>query len=212
MESKICREEIRNWEHPPWYGITRFEEKIIKIFWENQKGLHHIFKTHFQMPVKHEMISGPFQETSLTAITLNQGSSFTRREKIHFLFHWYILTSPGLLTRPWMKCSKAASMIIEISRNQEICPILGQVSHNSLYWKKRLQTDLCGLGGIDETASNMQAQNWRKSKIGQVKNRSSGMPESWQEFISWFWGYGVQRDCQECTEKIESSNSSRCAL
>ena len=32
-------------------------------FLENQKGLHHYFKTHFRMPVKREMIFGPCQET-----------------------------------------------------------------------------------------------------------------------------------------------------
>ena len=33
------------------------------------------------------MISGPCQETSCTAITLNPESSFTRRERNHSLFH-----------------------------------------------------------------------------------------------------------------------------
>ena len=28
----------------------------------------------------------------------------------------------------------------------EICPILGQVSHNLLCWKKKLPTDICGPG------------------------------------------------------------------
>ena len=41
-----------------------FEEKITKIFKENQKGLHHHLKTHFRMLVMHEMISGSFRETS----------------------------------------------------------------------------------------------------------------------------------------------------
>ena len=36
---------------------------------------------------EHEMIFGPFQETSYTAITLNPESNFTRREKNHSLFH-----------------------------------------------------------------------------------------------------------------------------
>ena len=38
-------------------------------------------------------------------------------------------------------------MIIGISMDQEICLILGQVSHNLLYWKKNLLTDTCGPGG-----------------------------------------------------------------
>ena len=45
------------------------------------------FKTHIRMPVKHEMISGPSQVTSFTAITLNYESNSTRREKNHFLIN-----------------------------------------------------------------------------------------------------------------------------
>ena len=53
MDESNLLEEIRNWEHPPWYGITQFEEKVKDIFLENQKGLHlHHLKTHFRMPVK----------------------------------------------------------------------------------------------------------------------------------------------------------------
>ena len=38
-------------------------------------------------------------------------------------------------------------MISGISMGQEICRILGQVSLNLLYWKKKLLTDICGPGG-----------------------------------------------------------------
>ena len=39
-------------------------------------------------------------------------------------------------------------MIIGISMGLETCLILGQVSHNLLYWKKKnLLTDTCGPGG-----------------------------------------------------------------
>ena len=40
-----------------------------------------------------------------------------------------------------------ASMIIGISMVLETRQILGQVSHNLLYWKKNLPTDICGPGG-----------------------------------------------------------------
>ena len=53
-------------------------------FLENQKGLFHHLKTHFRMPVKRQMTSGPCREASYTAITLNPESSFTRREKESF--------------------------------------------------------------------------------------------------------------------------------
>ena len=38
-------------------------------------------------------------------------------------------------------------MIIGISMGLETCLVLGQVSHNLLYWKKNLPTDICGPGG-----------------------------------------------------------------
>ena len=45
-------EEIRNWEHPPWYGIDQFKERVILTFLENQKGLFQNLKIHFRMRVK----------------------------------------------------------------------------------------------------------------------------------------------------------------
>ena len=45
------------------------------------------------------MIFGPCQETSYTAITLNQESNFARREKNHSLFHLSTLTHPELHVR-----------------------------------------------------------------------------------------------------------------
>ena len=59
-----------------------------------------------------EWLLGPCQEITYTAITLNPGSNFTRREKNHSLFHWSTLTSPELFIRTWMLCKNAASTII----------------------------------------------------------------------------------------------------
>ena len=136
----------RNWEHPPRYDSVQFKEPVTMIFLENQKGLFHNLKTHFRMPVTRLMISGPCQETSYTAITLNQESNFTRREKNHSLFHWSTLMYPELLIRIWMSSKRNTSMIIGMSMDQETCRTLGQVSLNLLYWKKNLQTGFCGPG------------------------------------------------------------------
>ena len=43
-----------------------------------------------------------------------------------------------------MSSKRNASMIIGISMGQETCLVHGQVSLNLLYWKKNLQTDICG--------------------------------------------------------------------
>ena len=52
MDESYFLEEIRNWEHPTWYGIDQFEVKVTLILLENQKGLFHHLTTHFRMPVK----------------------------------------------------------------------------------------------------------------------------------------------------------------
>ena len=80
-------EEIKTWEHPPWYGSVQFEERVTLTLLENQEGLFHHLTTRFRMPMKQLMTSGPCQETSYTAITLNPESNFTRRERNHSLFH-----------------------------------------------------------------------------------------------------------------------------
>ena len=65
---------------------------------------------------------------------------------VHSLFHWNTLTYPELLVRISMSSKRSASMIIGISMDLETCLILGQVSHNLLYWKKNLLTEICGPG------------------------------------------------------------------
>ena len=54
---------------------------------------------------------------------------------------------PELHIQTWILRKKAASMIIGIFMGQEICLIVGQVSLSLLYWRKNLQTDVCGPGG-----------------------------------------------------------------
>ena len=68
-------------------GSDQVKEKVTLIFLENQKGLFQHLKTRFQMPVKQLMTFGPCQETSYTAITSNQESNSTRRERNHSHFH-----------------------------------------------------------------------------------------------------------------------------
>ena len=128
-------------------GTPNSRRKSQRFSWRIRRvSFHHYFKTHFRMPVKRQMIFGPCQETSYTAITLNTESIFTRREKNHSLCHWNTFTSPELHKRIWMSCKKAASITIGISMGQEICLIIGQVSLSLLCWKRSLQTDICGPG------------------------------------------------------------------
>ena len=93
------------------------------------------------------MVSGPCQETSYAAITLNPESNFTRREKNYSLFHSNTLMYPELLIRIRMSSKRSALMIIGTLMALETCLILGQVSHNLLYSTKKLLTEICGPGG-----------------------------------------------------------------
>ena len=52
MDESKHLEEIRNWEHPPWYSSDQFEERVTLTFLENQQGLFHNLTTHFRMLVK----------------------------------------------------------------------------------------------------------------------------------------------------------------
>ena len=61
--------------------------------------------------------------------------------------------------RIWMLCKKAASMTIGISMGQEICLIHGQVSLSLLFQVRNLQTDICGPGETDKTASDIKARS-----------------------------------------------------
>ena len=68
---------------------------------------------------------------------------------------------PELLIQIWMSSKSVASTIIGTSMGQEICLILGQVSHNSLYWKKNLQTEICGAGGrLTRKTTDIQARSF----------------------------------------------------
>ena len=50
-------------------------------------------------------------------------------------------------------------MIIGTLMAVETCLILGQVSHNLLYSTKKLPTDICGPGEINEKAAYIQARS-----------------------------------------------------
>ena len=74
---------------------------------------------------------------------------------------------PEVLIRIWMSSKSDASMIIGISMGQEICLIHGQVSHNLLYWKKKLPTDIVVRGEIDEKTADIQARSFMARTLGE---------------------------------------------
>ena len=153
---------------------------------------------HFRMPVKRLMIFGPCQETSKTAITLNQESNFTRREKNHSLFHWNTLTSPELLIQTWMVCKKRRIDDWNIDGSRDLSDSWTGFTQFTLL-EENLQTDKCGPGGDWRENSWHPGQitygqnsgrkwerlpSWRRGKSGHLKNLNSIMHENYEEFIS----------------------------
>ena len=88
MDELKFLEEIRNWEHPRWYGRVQVEERVTLTFMENQKDLFHKLMIHFRLPVKLCTISGPCRAASYTAITLNHEANFARRETYSTEMYW----------------------------------------------------------------------------------------------------------------------------
>ena len=151
------------------------------------------------MPVKHEMISGQFRETSKTAITLNQEWNFyTPREESFPL---------PLNCIDVMRVTHTILDVMQGSRIDDYWNIDGSRDLSDSWTgftqftllNENLQTDICG-PEVDERNGKQhqglitcgqisgevcqRSQKWRKSKISQVEHRSSKMPEGWQEFIS----------------------------
>ena len=106
----------------------------------------------FIFPIADGRIKLPGGDQELRTSTLVRHRPIQGESNIDSLFHSNTLTYPELLIRVklWMSSrtthTRSASMTIGISMGLETCLILGQVSHNLLYWKKKLPTDICGPG------------------------------------------------------------------
>ena len=139
-------EEIRNWEHPPWYGRDQFKERVTLTFLENQKGLFHNLMTHFRLPVKLWTIFGPCRKLHIPPSRWTQSQTLLAERRIipySTQIHW---RNHSYLYEFGCQARESALMIIGTLMALETCLILGQVSLDLFYWKKNLQTDVCGPG------------------------------------------------------------------
>ena len=119
-------EEIRNWEHPPWYGIDQVEERVTLTFLEKMNDFRSmsgsfICRHHVEPRVK---LYSPREESFPIPLKCIDVSRITHTN-----------------------LDVSALMIIGTLMALETSLILGQVSHNLLYWKKNFLTDICGPGG-----------------------------------------------------------------
>ena len=118
-------------------------------------------------------------------------------------------------------------MIIEISMDQEISLILGQVSLSFLYDVRNLQKDIYGPGGDWQNGKRHPGQiiygqnsgeecqrtlSWGKNKSVQLKNQSSIMQEDDEESISLTWGARSSRKSFKMRGANWNTNGSSHAL
>ena len=152
------------------------------------------------MPVKQEITSGPCQETSFTAITLNPESNFTRREKNHPLFHWSTLTSPELHhTNLDVIQESRIDDCWNIDGSRDLSGSWSGFTQFTLIKLRNLQTALCGPGGDWQNGKRHPGQiiygqnsgrnwqempSWGRSTNGQLKNQSSIILKDYEESIS----------------------------
>ena len=80
-----------------------------------------------------------------------------------------------------MLSKRSALMIIGTLMALETCLILGQVSHNLLYSKKNLPTDICGPGEISEETAYIQAHLWPELWKSMGKHAKLKEKQLWSE-------------------------------
>ena len=92
-------------------------------------------------------------------------------------------------------------MIIGISMALETCLILGQVSHNLLYWKKKLPTDFCG-----------PERDWRENSLhpgqiiyGQNSGNQWESTPSWRRSKSGLMKSSILKTLEKCEGSISST-------
>ena len=118
----------------------------MKIFEENQTSLHR-GKTNCRVTVKHETISGQFQETFLTVITSNQESYFTCQEKSHSQVPSRYIDVARTTSTTLDVMLERSLTIMGISKGTEIDQMRGRVSHASPCWMTNFQKGIHGPGG-----------------------------------------------------------------
>ena len=174
MDESKPFEEIRTWEHPPWYGIDQFNEKVILTFLENQKGLFTTSRLISGCRWSDKRLLVHVGKLHIPPSRWTQSQALLAKRRIipySTEVHWRIQN----YTRIWMLSRRSALMIIGTLMALESCLILGQNSHNILYWKKKFPTDICGPEG-----------DWRENSLhpGQISyGQNSG--SQWESTPSW---------------------------
>ena len=123
-------------------GSPNSRRKSKEFSWRIRRVSFHHLKTHFWMPMKRQMTSGPCQETSYTAIMLNPDSP--REESFHIPLK-YVDVSRTSQTNLDVMLERRIDDYWNIDASRDLSdPWAGFTQF--ILWKKSLQTDTCGPG------------------------------------------------------------------
>ena len=147
MDEPKPLEEIKIWEHPPWYGSDPFKKRVMLTFLGESEGS--LPQSQDSFPDVGEAIndfwsmSGHFTYRHHVEPRVTVYSPREESFPIPLKIHWCI---QNFSYEFGCQAREKPSKIAGISMGYETCQILGQVSLDLFYWKKNLQTDICGPG------------------------------------------------------------------
>ena len=170
-------EEIRDWEHPPWYGRDQFKERVTLTFLENQKGLFHNLKTFLDACEARNFFLVQVRKLHIPPSRWTQSQTLlTERRIIPYSteVHWRLQN----YTQIWILSKGAASMIIGISMGQETYWILGQVALFS--FEEKLPDGFLSSGGeINKKTADIQARSLMARTLEVGKNVELKERQKW---------------------------------
>ena len=198
MDESNFLEEIKTWEHPPWYGIVQIEEKVMLIFLENQRSLP---QPQDSFPDAGEAIndfwsmSGNFKNRHHVEPRVQL---YSPREESFPIPLKYIDVSRTTHTNLDVMQERRIDDYWNIDGSRDLSGSWTGFTQFTLL-EENLQTDKCGPGGDWRQNSWHPGQitcgqnsgrkwermpSWRRGKSGHLKNLNSIMHENYEEFIS----------------------------
>ena len=126
----------------------------------------------------------PCQESSYTAITLNQESNFTRREKNHSLFHWNTLTSPETThTNLDVKQERRIDDYWNIDGSRDLSDPWTGFTQFTLLEEKTSKRIFVVWGEINEKTADIQTRSFMARTLGE--NGKECQAEGEAKLVTW---------------------------
>ena len=209
MDESNFPEEIRNWEHPPWYGNVNSRRKSRKFSWRIRRVSSTTSWLISGCRWSDKMIFGPCQETSFPPSRWTQSQTLLAERRIipcSTEIHWrlqncsYQLGCYARTSHRWL---------LETSMGQEIWSdswtgftqfaLLEENLSDGYMWSGGRLTRRQLTSRPDHLWPELwrnweEMLSWRRSRNGPMKNPNSIMPEDYEEFISLTLGTRIQRN------------------